>query len=66
MTKFKEWLDNLKLTNPKIKDSVEKLEKYFTAEGFDAQEFESILNKGLKSIEQSVPKRMNQEINANN
>jgi hypothetical protein len=66
MTDFNQWLENLKRTDSEVKDSVEKLEKYFAADGFDTQAFEGILNKGLSSIEISVPKIMKPPINANN
>ncbi len=65
MTDFNLWLENLKQTNSEIKDSVEKLEKYFTADGFNTQEFEGILSQGLKSIEFSVTKTMKSPTNAN-
>jgi hypothetical protein len=65
MNEFNDWLENLNDNNPELQDSVEKLRKYFTSDGFNTQEFESILLKGLKSIEQTVPNKLNKPTNAN-
>lgn len=66
MNDFSQWLENLKQSNDEIRHSVEKLETFFNADGFNTQEFESILNKGLKSIEVSVPKKIMMPTDANN
>lgn len=60
MLDFDEWLIKQKEKTPELSDFIEKAKPYFLKTGFDIQEFEKAVNRGLKKIEIDVAKSYDQ------
>lgn len=54
MSEIKDWLSTTKQEKPELSDFITLLENYFYETGFDASEFEKVVNTDLKSLENQV------------
>lgn len=50
MSEIKDWLDIAKQEKPELSDFIVSLENYFSEAGFNASEFEKVINADLKSL----------------
>jgi hypothetical protein len=54
MSEIKDWLSTTKQEKPELSDFITSLDSYFSEDGFNASEFEKVVDKDLKSVENQV------------
>ncbi len=54
MSEIKDWLSITKQEKPELSDFITLLESYFSEAGFNASEFEKVVDTDLKSVENQV------------
>ena len=54
MSEIKDWLSTTKQEKPELSDFITLLDSYFSEDGFNASEFEKVVDKDLKSVENQV------------
>lgn len=64
MSEIKDWLSTTKQEKPEISDFINSFEGYISDVGFDASEFEKVVDTSLKSVENEVRKQFKDDEHA--
>lgn len=63
---FVDWLDDLKSSDPLLKDFIDKLRPFFNDSGFNSIEFERKVSIGLEHCDKIIDDSLNPNPNAQN
>lgn len=64
MPEIKNWLNTTKKEKPELSDFITSIESYFSETGFNAVDFDKLVDTSLKTIEQQSKKLLDDKKNA--